>query len=188
MFELSVEICCCLVAWLHLLLLCPWDFPGKNTGVGCHFLLQGTFLTQGSNLHLLNWQVSSLPLSQLGSIYGGSREKWELWVWNSEIWAGDEDLWAILPENMVLSVTLEVISNGRSMTIFRKTNMTVICRMEENEWLSVLTHQKWDEMTCVLLMVQEAFGCSVSVVEESRRATDVDWLKGSLEHRCWPPW
>ena len=33
---------------------CPWDFPGKNTGVGCHFLLQGIFLTQGSNLHLLH--------------------------------------------------------------------------------------------------------------------------------------
>ena len=30
-------------------LLCPWDFPGKNTGVGYHFLLQATFLTQGSN-------------------------------------------------------------------------------------------------------------------------------------------
>ena len=28
---------------------CPWDFPGKNTGVGCHFLLQGVFLIQGSN-------------------------------------------------------------------------------------------------------------------------------------------
>ena len=27
--------------------LCPWDFPGKNTGVGCHFLLQGIFRTQG---------------------------------------------------------------------------------------------------------------------------------------------
>ena len=26
-------------------LLCPWDFPGKNTGVGCHFLLQGIFPT-----------------------------------------------------------------------------------------------------------------------------------------------
>ena len=25
------------------LLFCPWDFPGKNTGVGCHFLLQGIF-------------------------------------------------------------------------------------------------------------------------------------------------
>ena len=29
--------------------LCPWDFPGKNTGVDCHFLLQGIFPTQGSN-------------------------------------------------------------------------------------------------------------------------------------------
>ena len=34
-------------------LLCPWDFPGKNTGVGCHFLLQGIFLSQGSNPRLL---------------------------------------------------------------------------------------------------------------------------------------
>ena len=37
--------------------------PGKNTGVGCHFLLQGIFPTQRSNshfLHLLHWQVGSL--------------------------------------------------------------------------------------------------------------------------------
>ena len=46
-------------------LLCPWDSPGKNTGVGCHALLQGVFLTQGLNpriLHLLHWQAGSLPL------------------------------------------------------------------------------------------------------------------------------
>ena len=49
------------------MLLCPWDSPGKNTGVGCHFLLQGIFLTQGSNLHLLHWQVESLPVNYLGS-------------------------------------------------------------------------------------------------------------------------
>ena len=51
-------------------LLCPRDFPGKNTGVGCHCLLQGIFLTQGSNPHpphLLHWQGDSLPLSHLGS-------------------------------------------------------------------------------------------------------------------------
>ena len=45
-------------------LLCQWDFPGKNTGVGCHFILQGVFPTQGSNPHLLcllHWQVASLP-------------------------------------------------------------------------------------------------------------------------------
>ena len=38
-------------------LLCPWSLPGKNTGVGCHFLLQGIFPTQGSNLHLLHLLV-----------------------------------------------------------------------------------------------------------------------------------
>ena len=42
-----------------------WDSPGKNTEVGCHFLLQGIFVTQGSKLHLLHllpWQLNSLPL------------------------------------------------------------------------------------------------------------------------------
>ena len=34
-------------------LLCPWDSPGKHNGVGCHFLLQGIFLPQGSNPCLL---------------------------------------------------------------------------------------------------------------------------------------
>ena len=32
--------------------LCPWHSPGNNTGVGCHFLLWGIFLTQGLNLYL----------------------------------------------------------------------------------------------------------------------------------------
>ena len=51
-----------LVAQLYLLLcnhmdcsrlLCLWDFPGKNPGVDCRLLLQGIFVTQGSNPHLL---------------------------------------------------------------------------------------------------------------------------------------
>ena len=41
--------------------------PGKSSGVGCHALLQGLFLTQGWNLHLLHWQADSLPLSPQGS-------------------------------------------------------------------------------------------------------------------------
>ena len=43
-------------------LLCPWNSPGKNTGVGCHFLLWGIFPTQESNLcllHLLHWEAGS---------------------------------------------------------------------------------------------------------------------------------
>ena len=49
-------------------LLCPWNFPGKNT-VGYQFLLQELFPTQGLNprlLHLLHWQVDSLPLAPPG--------------------------------------------------------------------------------------------------------------------------
>ena len=48
---------------------CLWDFPGKNTGIGRHSLLQGIFLTLGLNPHLLDWQAGSLPLSHLGSQY-----------------------------------------------------------------------------------------------------------------------
>ena len=42
------------------------DSSGKNTGVGCHLLLQRIFVTQGSNprlLQLLHWQIGSLPLA-----------------------------------------------------------------------------------------------------------------------------
>ena len=56
--------------WPHRLrptrLLCPWDSPGKNTGVGCHVLLQGIFPNQGLNpqlFHLFYWQAGSLPLA-----------------------------------------------------------------------------------------------------------------------------
>ena len=50
-------------------LLCPWDSPGKNTGVGCHALLQGIFPIQELNLWLLcllYWWASSLALVQPG--------------------------------------------------------------------------------------------------------------------------
>ena len=45
-----------------------WNFPGKNTGVGCHFLLQGIFLTQGSNPCLLHWHVDFSPLHPILAI------------------------------------------------------------------------------------------------------------------------
>ena len=61
------RVCLFATAWI---VACqdPRNFPGKNTGVGCHFLLQGIFLTQGLNLCLLCWQVDSLPLRHLGSL------------------------------------------------------------------------------------------------------------------------
>ena len=59
-----MHICMCVLSCVSHVHLCatlwiagssPWDFLGKNTGVGCHFLFQGIFLTQGQNpciLHL----------------------------------------------------------------------------------------------------------------------------------------
>ena len=48
-------------------LLCPWDSPGKSTGVDCHFLLQGIFLTQGSNVGLQHWRQILYSLSHPGT-------------------------------------------------------------------------------------------------------------------------
>ena len=53
-----VAASCLTFLWPHVLqparLLCPWDSPGKNTWMGCHALLQGVFLTQGSDPCLLH--------------------------------------------------------------------------------------------------------------------------------------
>ena len=60
--------------------LCPWDSPGKNTGVGCHAPLQGIFLTQESNpclLCLQHWQPGSLTLSHQESPYT------HIYLWNT---------------------------------------------------------------------------------------------------------
>ena len=55
-------------------LLCLWNFPGKISATGCHFLLQGIFQTQESNPHLLrflHWQADSLPRAPPGKPGGG---------------------------------------------------------------------------------------------------------------------
>ena len=57
-------------------LLCPWDSPGKNTGVGFHPLLQGTLPTQGSKIQIshispCNGRQILYHLSHLGSTYWG---------------------------------------------------------------------------------------------------------------------
>ena len=80
-------------------LLCPWDSPGKNTGVGCHFLLQGIFPTQELNpgllhcrqiLYLLSYNDASLQMKNLScnvDLLCGSKEVlvvWALGVWDFE--------------------------------------------------------------------------------------------------------
>ena len=59
---------------------CPWDFPSKNTGVGCHFLLQGIFPTQGSNLGLPHCRQTLYHLSHQGSLISGRKESKDTWA------------------------------------------------------------------------------------------------------------
>ena len=78
---------------------CPWDFPGKNSGVGCHSLLQGIVPTQGSNPGLLHWQVDSLPSEPPGkpeittAVAHSQRALSECWghvcmaIWSLSPWA-----------------------------------------------------------------------------------------------------
>ena len=61
-------------------LLCPWDSPGKNTGVGCHALLQGIFATQGSNLDFPHWRLIPYRVSQQESYKRKGREQ-RIWLW-----------------------------------------------------------------------------------------------------------
>ena len=72
--NVTARLCCKHVFWLCAKLLqscstlwpyglqptrlpCPWDSPGKNTGVGCHFLLPRSSPTQGSNPSLLTFSA-----------------------------------------------------------------------------------------------------------------------------------
>ena len=50
-------------------LLCPWDFSGKSTGVGCYFLLQGIFPTQGLNPRLLHCRQTFFAAKPPGKPY-----------------------------------------------------------------------------------------------------------------------
>ena len=60
-------------------LLRPWDFLGKSTGVGCHFLIQGIFLTQGLNPGLLHCRQMLYRLSHQGSKMGEMWCKTQAW-------------------------------------------------------------------------------------------------------------
>ena len=63
-------------------LLYPWDFPGKNTGVGCHFLLQGILPTLGSNPGLPHCRLFTLwATSEAPKVY----LKWRCRTWRTEV-------------------------------------------------------------------------------------------------------
>ena len=72
---------------MDIRLLYPWDFLGKSTGVGCHFLLQRIFLTQGSNPDLPHCRQTLYCLRHLGKRvhHMKCRAGWST-SWNPDCW------------------------------------------------------------------------------------------------------
>ena len=65
--------------------LCPWNFPGKNATVGCHFLLQGIFLTLGLNLGLQHCRQILQHLSHKGSPHVAANGIIAFFLWLNSI-------------------------------------------------------------------------------------------------------
>ena len=97
---------------VHTRHLCPWDFPGKNTGVHCHFPLQGIFLTQGSNpffLHcrwnLYHWATSlvqSLSCVWLLEIPWTTARQASLSITNSQSSSKPMSIESVMPSNHLI--------------------------------------------------------------------------------------
>ena len=64
---------------------CPWNSPGKNTGVGGHFLLQRIFPIQGSNPGLLHCRQILYHLSHHLLLILGGKDCKNLWSLGSEV-------------------------------------------------------------------------------------------------------
>ena len=108
----------CPTLWDPTRLLCPWDSPGKSTGVGCHFLFQGIFLTQGSNpclLCLLHWQADSLPLVPPGNPLNANWAVFHFWFsdFNKSL-------------NFSASVQIQCFSFSLSLFIIISTQLRII--------------------------------------------------------------
>ena len=77
-------------------LLCPWNYPGKSIEVGCHFLLQAAFPTQGSNLDLPHCRQTLYHMSHQGShvslkIFPKSIHSLKVHMSESLIWAQKDE-------------------------------------------------------------------------------------------------
>ena len=69
----------------HGQLFCPWNFPGKNTGVSGHFFLQGIFLTQVSFISCIGRWIFLPPGKSLHSMYYLKKADFGTFQYNPEV-------------------------------------------------------------------------------------------------------
>ena len=90
-------------------LFCLWDSKGKNTGVGCHSLLQGILFTQRLNLSLLHCRQVLYHLSYQGK---AKTVEWDVRWWFC-IWPAQRDDFRLFGK-----VLFEVLLGGQDLSVF----------------------------------------------------------------------
>ena len=145
--------------WPHGLwparLLCPWDFPGKNGAVDCHFLLQGIFLTQGLNPHLLRWQRDALPLGQQGSPVLYSR-------WLLVIYFTYTSVYVSIPLSQIifrslLSPLVSLFSTSVTLFLFRKSVHLYLFKIPHIRDIQYLSFSAW--LTSLSMTISRSISC-----------------------------
>ena len=127
-------------------LLCPCNFPGKSTGMGCHFLLQGIFLIQGSNSRLLHWQADSFFFFFLAGWFfitapPGKPNKWQ----NST----EKPVYFIQINRSQLHGTEWTDEYGLQLYDFVETILTLIFVSQKNLFSYAMTYNKLIKYTSV---------------------------------------
>ena len=122
--------------WPHGLLptslLCLWDFPGKNAGMSCHFLLQGIFLDQGSNPQLLHWQTNSFPLSHQGS----SQDFFSPSNNTTLLWGGGDHLLGV-------GIRVPWNSSWRMLALYTEKCRGAHINPRIHKWIACLSFPSW---------------------------------------------
>ena len=103
----------------------PWDSPGKNTGVGCHFLLQGVFPTQGLNPHLSMFPALSDSFFTI------------------ELPGKPIQYIVDLNPNWILRCNILKAEANKSILLFTEVFLRRLCGKEERSWDLVLLDLAW---------------------------------------------
>ena len=147
------------------------DFPSKNTGVGCHFLLHGIFLTQGLNLGLLQCRQILYQLSYQGILVDHQKiDAFEMWCWRRPLrvpWTARRLNPSILKEinleylleGLMLKLKLQYF--GHLMRRIDSLEKTLILGKIENRRRRGRQRMRWfdgitDSMDMSLSMLQES--------------------------------
>ena len=160
-------------------LLRPWDFPGKGTGVGCHFLLQGIYLTQGLNLGLPHCRQMLLP----------SEPTW------AQIPSSVSKLWSTKPHDSELLVVLLVDKMELCTDLTLKTRSPGVNRNKHPQsfpmHLKIWKHLPETNPKASVIFFSEMWIRSVSLtkVGEDKAPQHLwdcfEWSKHQRDGSCW---